>query len=87
MKKEIYAKAAHFRNRIEEWEKQIRTLEDARKRVINTKKKEDADAFAALIMELTKTDEGNDMVIYLTDMIVRNLNGIINEYEKRFEEL
>lgn len=87
MKKEIYAQASHFRHKIEDWEKQIQTLEDARKRVINTKKKEDADALAALIMELIKTDEGNDVVIYLTDMIVRNLNGIIKEYEKRFEEL
>ena len=87
MKTEVYARAAHLRHRIEEWENQIQTLEDARKRVINTKKKEDAEALAALIMELVKTEEGNNVVIYLTGVVISDLKNVIKEYEKMFEEL
>ena len=87
MKAELYARAAHLRHRIEEWEKQMQTLEDARKRVINTKKKEDAEALVALIMELVKTEEGNSVIIYLTEVVVRDLKHVINDYEKMFEEL
>lgn len=87
MKKELYARASHLRHRIEEWEKQMQTLEDARKRVINSKKKEDADALAALIMELVKTEEGNHVVDYLTGVVISDLKKVINEYEKMFEEL
>lgn len=87
MKTELYARAAHLRHRIEEWEKQMQTLEDARKRVINTKKKEDAEALVALIMELVKTDEGSSVIIYLTEVVVRDLKHVIEDYEKMFEEL
>lgn len=87
MKKELYARAAHLRHRIEEWEKQMQTLEDARKRVINTKKKEDAEALVALIMDLVKTEEGSSVIIYLTEFVARDLKNTINEYEKMFEEL
>ena len=87
MKKELYARAAYLRHRIEEWDKQMQTLEDARKRVINTKKKEDAEALVALIMELVKTEEGNSVITYLTEFVVRDLKHVREDYEKMFEEL
>lgn len=87
MKTEVYARAAHLRHRIEEWEKRIQALEDARKRVIDTKKKEDAEALVALIMELVKTKEGNDVVGYLTGVVISDLRNVIKEHEKMFEEL
>ena len=87
MKTEVYEMAAHLRHRIEEWEKRIQALEDARKRVIDTKKKEDAEALVALIMELVKTKEGNDVVGYLTGVVISDLRNVIKEHEKMFEEL
>lgn len=87
MKTELYARAAHLRHRIEEWEKQMQTLEDARKRVINSKKKQDAKALTALIMELVKTKEGGHAIDYLTGVVISDLKNTINEYEKMFEEL
>ena len=87
MEKETYNRALFLRKRIEEWEKQMQTLEDARKRVTDTKKKEDTEALVELIMELVKTEEGCHVVSYLTGAVISDIKNVINDYEKQFEEL
>ena len=87
MKLEEYDKARRLMLRIEEFEKMGATLRSAAMDVKKQHKQSDAEDIASLILKLSETKEGEQVIDYIVGSLTWKFEEAKRQLENQFDEL